>query len=59
VRLDRKGRLLHATLVAAAAEELALPLMLLMNRRLPIATLNQMVACRSGRGCLLQALARR
>ncbi len=59
VRLDRKGRLLHATLVATAAEELALPLMLLMNRRLPIAALNQMVACRSGRGRLLLALARR
>ncbi|MDZ7618142.1 MAG: hypothetical protein U1E05_14145, partial [Patescibacteria group bacterium] len=58
VRLDGWGRLTGATLAGAEAESLALPLMLLMARRLPLTHLHQVTACHSVPGNLLLTLAR-
>ncbi len=58
IRMDHRQRLLLATIAAAGAEDLALPLMLLMHRRLPITTLRELATCRSTRGALLLPLAR-
>ncbi len=57
VLLDAGGRPIGATIVAAGAEELALPLMLVMNRRLPLAALGSLTPCRTGPARLLAELA--
>jgi len=59
IQLDRRGRVMGAVLVAAGAEELAVPLMLLMNRGWPIQALEELIPCRSGLAGLLLLLARR
>ncbi len=58
VLLDRRRRLVGATIVAVGAEDLALPLMLLMQRRLPVHALGELAPCRCGRGRMLAALIR-
>lgn len=59
VDLDHRRRLLGATVAAVGAEELAMPLMLLMDRRWPIDALERLIPCRSGNARLLVALARK
>lgn len=54
---DRLQQPVGATMVGAGAEELALPLMLLMNRRLPLAALGSLTPCRNGPARLLAQLA--
>ncbi len=52
-----RGRVVGATIAATGSEELALPLMLLMSRGLPLRILGAITPCRSGRARLLAALA--
>lgn len=59
VHVDHRGRLLGAMVAAAGAEELAVPLMLLMQRRWPLRALGELTTCHSGRARLLAALARK
>ncbi len=55
--LEPRGRVVGATIAATGSEELALPLMLLMSRGLPLRILGAITPCRSGRARLLAALA--
>ncbi|MFW5693083.1 MAG: FAD-dependent oxidoreductase, partial [Thermoguttaceae bacterium] len=57
VLLDGSRRPVGATIVAAGAEELALPLMLVMSRRLPLTALGALTPCRTGLARLLAELA--
>ncbi|MDY0164949.1 MAG: FAD-dependent oxidoreductase [Thermoguttaceae bacterium] len=59
VHVDHRGRLLGATVAAVGAEELAVPLMLLMQRRWPLRALGELTTCHSGRARLLAALAQK
>lgn len=59
VDVDRRGRLIRGTIAAIGAEELAIPLMLLMERRWPIDALGELTPCRSGLASLLVVLARK
>lgn len=52
-----RGRLLGATIVAADAAELIGPLVFLMNRRLPVAALRDLVPCHPSRLEILRRLA--